>query len=130
MSSLLSSCALPPSFLSVCVLPQCFTLFIMHCFPLSVCLFGMVWLVLIYSLHYLVLREDKHAFACLMNQTPPIPLTMRTHTCTEVGTHTLTHTNQCCWPYRPLLALQASVSLQLTWSQQLLTPTGISIHNI
>lgn len=104
MSSLLSSCALPPSFLSVCVLPQCFTPFITHCFPLSVCLFGMVWLVLIYSLHYLVLREDKHAFACLMNQTPPIPLTMRTHTCTEVGTHTHTHTRKPM-----LLTLQASV---------------------
>lgn len=44
---------------------------------LCVCLSGMVWLVLIYSHHYLVLGEDKHAFACLMNQTSPIPLSMR-----------------------------------------------------
>lgn len=47
---------------------------------LCVCLSGMVWLVLIYSHHYLVLGEDKHAFACLMNQTPPIPLSMRART--------------------------------------------------
>lgn len=50
----------------------------------------MVWLVLIYSHHYLVLGEDKHAFACLMNQTPPIPLSMRARTRSRQRTHTHT----------------------------------------
>lgn len=118
--------------LSVCVLSQCFSLcfFPSHslCFSLSVCLSGMVWLVLIYSHHYLVLGEDKHAFACLMNQTPPIPLSMRTHTYTGVhrytNAHAHTHTNRYTLL---LLALQASVSLPLTWSHQLLTPTGVNM---
>lgn len=44
-------------------------------------------LFLIYSRHYLVLGEDKHAFECLMNQTPPIPFSMKKHTSTWAQQH-------------------------------------------
>lgn len=80
-----------------------------HSLYFSLCLSGTVWLVLIYSHHYLVLGEDKHAFACLMNQTPLIPLSMRTHTNTQLCTYT-----HVCTHTLLLLALQASVSLSLT----------------
>ena len=71
VSSLVCLFCLSPS---VFVLFQCFSLSFYYTPSLSVflsvCLFGIIWLVLIYSHHYLVLEEDKHAFACLMNQTP------------------------------------------------------------
>lgn len=95
------------------------------CFSLSVCLSGIIWLVLIYSHHYLVLGEDKHAFACLMNQTPSIPLSMGTHTCTRVHRYIHAHARTHAHTLLPL-ALQSSVSLPLTWSRQLLTPRGVN----
>lgn len=104
------SCCLVVFYLSLSVFCLSVSLLVSFCrthtlslslwFPLCVCLFGMVWLVLIYSHHYLVLGEDKHAFACLMNQTPLIPLSMRTHThtqgCTDIHihTHASTHTHK------------------------------------
>lgn len=96
---------------SACVFLLCFSLRVFHhslSVFLSLCLSGMVWLVLIYFRHYLVLGEDKHAFACLMNQAPLIPLSMRTHIYTGTRTyeHTRTHkhkqTHCCWWPCTPL----------------------------
>lgn len=98
--------------------------------PLSFFLSGIIWLVLIYSHHYLVLGEDKHAFACLMNQTPRFP-SVWGHTCThthrhsniQAGTHTHTPAAGLAGLY-----LLASV-MKSPAANNCRTTHGFSIHN-
>lgn len=85
--------------------------------PRCRCLSGMVRPVLIYSHHYLVSGEDKHAFACLMNQTAAVRPGRE-----GARAHPLAR------GHLPP-ALQASVSLSMTRSHQLLATTEENMAN-